>query len=35
VVAAVSVAQISGLGWRGYLYALEFLTVTLNEKASE
>jgi 3-dehydroquinate dehydratase-2 len=35
VVAAVAVGQISGLGWRGYLYALEFLTVTLNEKASE
>jgi 3-dehydroquinate dehydratase-2 len=35
VVAAVSVGQISGLGWRGYLSALEFLTATLNEKANE
>ncbi|MDA0988975.1 MAG: type II 3-dehydroquinate dehydratase [Chloroflexi bacterium] len=32
VVAPVSVGQISGLGWRGYLAALEFLTATFNEK---
>lgn len=32
VVAPVAVGQISGLGWRGYLAALEFLTATFNEK---
>ena len=31
VIAPVSVAQISGLGWHGYLAGLEFLTTTLNE----
>ena len=34
VVAPVSVGQISGLGWRGYLAALEFLTATFNERAT-
>ena len=34
VVAPVSVGQISGLGWRGYLAALEFLTATFNESAT-
>ncbi|MQF48897.1 type II 3-dehydroquinate dehydratase [SAR202 cluster bacterium AC-647-N09_OGT_505m] len=32
VVAPVSVGQISGLGWRGYLAALEFLTAEFNER---
>ena len=35
VVAPVSVGQISGLGWRGYVAALEFLTATFNERATE
>ncbi|MDP6494065.1 MAG: type II 3-dehydroquinate dehydratase, partial [Dehalococcoidia bacterium] len=35
VVAPVAVGQISGLGWRGYLAALEFLTATFNERATE
>ena len=34
VVAPVAVGQISGLGWRGYVAALEFLTATINEKAT-
>jgi len=34
LVAPVSVGQISGLGWRGYLAALEFLTATFNERAT-
>ena len=34
VVAPVAVGQISGLGWRGYLAALEFLTATFNERAT-
>lgn len=34
VVAPVSVGQISGLGWRGYVAALEFLTATINERAT-
>ena len=33
VVAPVSVAQISGLRWRGYIAALEFLTDTFDERA--
>lgn len=33
VIAPVSIAQISGLGWRGYLAALEFLTTTLKERS--
>ena len=35
VVAPVAVGQISGLGWRGYVAALEFLTATFNERATE
>jgi len=35
VVAPVSVGQISGLGWMGYVAALEFLTATFNERATE
>ena len=34
VVAPVSVGQITGLGWRGYLAALEFLTATFDERAT-
>ncbi|MFH1560672.1 MAG: type II 3-dehydroquinate dehydratase [Chloroflexota bacterium] len=34
VVAPVAVGQISGLGWRGYVAALEFLTATINERAT-
>lgn len=34
VMAPVSVGQISGLGWRGYVAALEFLTATFNERAT-
>ena len=34
VVAPVSLGQISGLGWRGYLAALEFLTATFDERAT-
>ena len=32
VVAPIAVGQIAGLGWRGYLYALEFLAHRLKEK---
>ena len=35
VVAPVSVGQISGLGWRGYLAALDFLAASFNERAVE
>ena len=31
VVAAISVGQISGLGWRGYLAALDTLVALINE----
>ena len=31
VVAPISVGQVTGLGWRGYLYALEFLVAHINE----
>ena len=31
VVAALAVGQIAGLGWRGYLYALEYLAARLRE----
>jgi len=34
VVAPVSVAQVSGFGWRGYVSALEFLTETIEEGGS-
>ena len=34
VVAPVSVGQITGLGWRGYLAALEFLTAKFDERAT-
>lgn len=35
VVAPVAVGQISGLGWRGYVAALEFLVASFNERAVE
>ena len=35
VVAPVAVGQISGLGWRGYLAALDFLAASFNERAVE
>ena len=35
VVAPVAVGQISGLGWRGYVAALEFLAASINERAVE
>jgi 3-dehydroquinate dehydratase-2 len=34
VVAPVAVGQISGLSWRGYVAALEFLTARINEGAT-
>ena len=35
VVAPVAVGQISGLGWRGYLAAIEYLVSSFNERAVE
>jgi len=32
VVAPIAIGQIAGLGWRGYLYALEFLSAYLDEE---
>ncbi len=32
VVAPIAIGQIAGLGWRGYLYALEFLAAHLDEE---
>ena len=32
VVAPIAVGQIAGLGWRGYIYALDFLAHRLKEK---
>ncbi|MDO8490698.1 MAG: type II 3-dehydroquinate dehydratase [Dehalococcoidia bacterium] len=32
VIASVALGQISGLGWRGYIAALEILAATLREK---
>ena len=31
VVAPVSIGQIAGLGWRGYVYAVKFIAEYLNE----
>lgn len=31
VIAPIAVGQIAGLGWRGYLYALEHMTTHLQE----
>jgi 3-dehydroquinate dehydratase-2 len=33
VVASVAVGQVTGLGWRGYLYALDFLVAHINKEA--
>ena len=35
VVAPVARGQITGLGWRGYVAALEFLVATINEGATQ
>ena len=35
VVAPVAVGQISGLGWRGYIAAVEYLVASFNERAVE
>jgi 3-dehydroquinate dehydratase-2 len=35
VIAPVAVGQISGLGWRGYVHALEFLVARIEEGKSE
>jgi len=32
VVAPIAIGQIAGLGWRGYLYALDFLAAHLHER---
>ena len=32
VIADLAVGQIAGLGWRGYIYALDFLTERLGER---
>ena len=34
VIADIAVGQIAGLGWRGYLLALEFLVREIAEKAA-
>ena len=34
VVAPVAIGQITGLGWRGYLAALEFLKATFDERGT-
>ena len=34
VVAPLAVGQVSGLGWRGYVYALEFMVARLQEGSS-
>ena len=33
VIADIAVGQIAGLGWRGYVYALEFLSAHLGEQS--
>ena len=33
VIADIAVGQVAGLGWRGYIYALDFLTAHLGEQA--
>lgn len=35
VVADMAVGQIAGFGWRGYLYALDFLVVHIGERGAE
>ena len=34
VIADIAVGQIAGLGWRGYLFALEFLVQEIAERAA-
>lgn len=34
VIAPVAVGQVSGLGWQGYLYALDFLATHLKEEGA-
>jgi len=34
VIAGIAVGQIAGLGWRGYLLALEYLVQEISEKAA-
>ena len=33
VIADIAVGQIAGMGWRGYIYALDFLSAHLGEQA--
>ena len=35
VVAPIAIGQIAGLGWRGYLFALEFLAGHIKERESK
>ena len=35
VVADMAVGQIAGFGWRGYLYALDFLVAHIGERGAE
>ncbi len=35
VVADMAVGQIAGFGWRGYLYALDFLVTRIGERGGE
>ena len=35
VVADMAVGQIAGFGWRGYLYALDFLVANIGEQGGE
>ena len=35
VVADMAVGQIAGFGWRGYLYALDFLVAHISERGEE
>lgn len=32
VIASIAAGQIAGLGWQGYLFALEFLVTNVNER---
>ena len=34
VIADIAIGQIAGLGWRGYLFALEFLVQEIAEKSA-
>ncbi len=35
VIAELAVGQIAGFGWRGYLYALDFLAAHISERGAE